>query len=132
MSNYEQIKTIYETSVFKNITHLIDGVYVPLSTKWKNIGANNPSPDDLRQLYSYSHYYDAKQTALVYPGKSDVKKGHYLDINGNDISDRNCSVITLNVNNKVVEWQKEIACTIFGDWMELHHYKEKNCQNTRK
>ena len=38
MSNYEQIKTLYETSVFKNITNLIDEVYVPLSTKWKNIG----------------------------------------------------------------------------------------------
>jgi hypothetical protein len=37
MSNYEQLKTVYETSVFKNILHLIDGVYVPLSQKWKNI-----------------------------------------------------------------------------------------------
>lgn len=38
MSNYEHLKTVYETSVFKNITHLIDGVCVPLSHKWKNIG----------------------------------------------------------------------------------------------
>jgi 5-methylcytosine-specific restriction enzyme subunit McrC len=97
-----------------------------LDSKWKNIGANNPSPDDLRQLYSYSHYYDAKQTALVYPGEPDIKKGHYLDINGNDISDRNCSVITLNVNDKVVEWQKEIACTIFRKWMKLPEYEEIN------
>jgi 7-cyano-7-deazaguanine synthase in queuosine biosynthesis len=40
MSNYEQLKTVYETSVFKNILHLIDGVYVPLSQKWKNIGVS--------------------------------------------------------------------------------------------
>jgi 7-cyano-7-deazaguanine synthase in queuosine biosynthesis len=40
MSNLEQLKTVYEISVFRNIIHLIDGVYVPLSDKWKNIGVS--------------------------------------------------------------------------------------------
>ena len=40
MSNTEQLKTIYETSVFKNILHLVDDVYFPLASQWKNIGVS--------------------------------------------------------------------------------------------
>ena len=38
MSNYETIKSIYQSSIYKNILHEIDGVIFPFSDQWKNIG----------------------------------------------------------------------------------------------
>jgi 7-cyano-7-deazaguanine synthase in queuosine biosynthesis len=38
MSNYETIKSIYHSSIYKNILKEIDGVIFPFSDQWKNIG----------------------------------------------------------------------------------------------
>lgn len=38
MSNYETIKSIYQSSIYKNILQEIDGVIFPFSDQWKNIG----------------------------------------------------------------------------------------------
>jgi 5-methylcytosine-specific restriction enzyme subunit McrC len=102
------------------------GINYVLDTKWKNIGDNNPSPEDLRQLYTYSHYYGAEKAALVYPGKTLIRKGHYYDVKGKELSDRSCALISLDVNNDVLKWQKEIACEIFGKWMNLPDFNECN------
>ena len=62
MSNYEQLKTVYETSVFKNILHLIDGVYVPLSQKWKNIKVSKLEDYSCLQFNDNVYlYYSSKE-----------------------------------------------------------------------
>lgn len=86
---------------------------IVLDTKWKMILNNNPSPDDLRQLYVYHEYYKAKKVALVYPGESILKtSGKYLDPNTGEKLNKECSVITLTVDNKIKAWQKSISTEI--------------------
>jgi len=82
-----------------------------IDTKWKNLYGYNPSPDDLRQMYVYHEYYDAKKVALVYPGDDDkVIKGNYLNRDSDKIIeiDKECSIIPIQVRDNVKEWQVAI------------------------
>jgi 5-methylcytosine-specific restriction enzyme subunit McrC len=40
---------------------------VVIDTKWKRVEDNKPSDADLKQMYVYNHYWDAKQSILLYP-----------------------------------------------------------------
>lgn len=81
---------------------------VVLDTKWKNLYGKNPSSDDLQQLYVYHKYYNAKKTALIYPGKKNLVKGFYKKPE-NDDSVYECSVITIDVMDNIKQWQEDIA-----------------------
>ena len=81
--------------------------FIVLDTKWKNLNDFNPSSADLRQLYVYHHYYKAKKVALVYPGNSENRNGLYFEPNGT-ISDKVCTILTLEENKNINEWQVEI------------------------
>jgi 5-methylcytosine-specific restriction enzyme subunit McrC len=100
---------------------------VVLDTKWKNLNGYNPSPDDLRQMYVYHEYYNAKRVALIYPGSNTSKStGIYLDPKTSKEIDKECSVISLTVEPKIREWQKNIYETFnnwltFGDEIELEN-----------
>ncbi len=82
--------------------------YLVLDTKWKNLNGYNPSPDDLRQLYVYHHYYNAKKVALVYPGNFENRNGLYFEPNGT-FSDKVCTILTLEENKNIKAWQVEIS-----------------------
>ncbi len=82
--------------------------YLVLDTKWKNLNGYNPSPDDLRQLYVYHHYYNAKKVALVYPGNFENRNGLYFEPN-DTLSDKVCSILTLEENKNIKAWQVEIS-----------------------
>jgi len=40
---------------------------VVLDTKWKVLKAAQPSDEDLKQMFSYNHYFDATHSILLYP-----------------------------------------------------------------
>jgi 5-methylcytosine-specific restriction enzyme subunit McrC len=52
-----------------------------IDTKWKILDSNNPKPsdDDLKQMYAYNLYWDAKRSMLLYPNSNqpDEKFGTY-------------------------------------------------------
>ena len=85
---------------------------VVLDTKWKNLNGYNPSPEDLRQMFVYMKYYGAKKVALVYPGTENRNQsGHYYDhssIDSKNLSNEECSVISIGVESNVKAWQKAI------------------------
>ncbi|MFZ4799557.1 MAG: McrC family protein [Bacteroidia bacterium] len=81
---------------------------IVIDTKWKNLNGYNPSPDDLRQMYVYHDYYNAKQVALVYPGDSISIKGTYLDRDTGEKSIKECYLLTISIENNIRNWQKSI------------------------
>jgi len=92
---------------------------VVLDTKWKNLNGYNPSPDDLRQLFVYMKFYGAKKVALVYPGtKNKNQSGKYYDhrsLDSSILSNDECSIISIEVEQNVMQWQKAIHKNI-SDW----------------
>lgn len=83
-----------------------------LDTKWKTLNGGNPSPEDLRQMYVYSVYYNACHTALVYPGIFDSNiQGSYYNLD-NVLGKKSCGIITLQVEEHVSHWQRGIASKI--------------------
>ena len=94
---------------------------VVLDTKWKNINGYNPSPNDLRQMFVYMKYYGAKKVALVYPGvENKNQSGLYYDhttYDSKNLSDEECSIISIGVRKDVKVWQKHISETI-KNWIE--------------
>lgn len=95
---------------------------VVLDTKWKTLNGYNPSPEDLRQMFVYMKYYGAKKVALVYPGaKNRNQSGQYYDHssqNSKQLSNEECSVISIGVEKDVKAWQKTIHENI-SNWCQL-------------
>lgn len=62
--HFWETKTIRPDILIENIasqeTFIID-------TKWKVISSNNPSDDDLKQMYAYNMYWKAVRGILLYP-----------------------------------------------------------------
>lgn len=50
-----------------------------IDTKWKIINANNPSDDDLKQMFTYNLHWEAEKTLLLYPkiNQEDSKFGKF-------------------------------------------------------
>ena len=92
---------------------------VVLDTKWKNLGGQTPSSNDLRQMYVYMRYYNAKKVALVYPGQTNrPTSGKYFDELSGDISEQECSLIPIPVIRNIMDWQNRISDIVKG-WTDL-------------
>ncbi|SHK60299.1 5-methylcytosine-specific restriction enzyme subunit McrC [Maribacter aquivivus] len=94
---------------------------VVLDTKWKHIKNYNPSPQDLRQMFTYMKYYKAKRVALLYPAVTFSRNhGRYYDHNERNfqrLGEEECSVISLPYNTDIRQWQKEISMQI-TNWVK--------------
>jgi len=82
-----------------------------LDTKWKNLNGYNPSPEDLRQMYVYLRFYQAKKVALVYPSDQHIiQKGNYFSSKKHlEMSDKECSVMQIATSTDIKTWQEEIT-----------------------
>jgi 5-methylcytosine-specific restriction enzyme subunit McrC len=71
-----------------------------IDTKWKILDAANPSPsdNDLKQMYAYNLYWEAKRSMLLYPNSKAINEdfGNYWK--GTDNPEHNqCKVGFINV-----------------------------------
>ncbi|WP_291094783.1 McrC family protein [Empedobacter sp. UBA6745] len=82
-----------------------------LDTKWKNLNGYNPSPEDLRQMYVYHRFYQAKKVALVYPSDQHfIQKGNYFSSKKHlEMSDKECSIMQIATSTDIKNWQEEIV-----------------------
>lgn len=88
-----------------------------IDTKWKIIEANNPSDDDLKQMFTYNLHWKAEKSLLLYPSigqteKTDFGNFYYkskIEINKESIILENkCKLGFVNVleNGKIKESSK--------------------------
>lgn len=82
-----------------------------LDTKWKNLNGYNPSPEDLRQMYVYHRFYQAKKVALVYPSdQHSIQTGNYFNSENHlKMSDKECSIMQIATSSDIKTWQEEIV-----------------------
>lgn len=104
-------------SIRPDIKIIKDGKNFILDTKWKNVNSK-PSIEDVRQMYAYHHYFDAKKVALVYPGESSLIDGTFVQIKGKpEESKLQCGLMFISSNTNVKSWQKQISTDVLG-WVE--------------
>lgn len=86
-----------------------------LDTKWKLV-SNKPSIEDIRQMYAYHHYFEAKKVALLYPGHATYVTGKFIDVKEQKrLSDMECGLLFTQYKGSVKKWQKQIG-------EEIHHW----------
>lgn len=62
-------------------------------TKWKVPDDDEPSMDDLRQMFAYNIRFVSERSVLLYPGKSRVRTGRYVNhVKGWHAMDHGCEV----------------------------------------
>lgn len=82
---------------------------VVLDTKWKDLKQSNPSSQDLRQMYVYMKYYNASRVALVYPNiESSIKSGTFYNDSISELTNNDCSLISIGVMEDIKQWQTNI------------------------
>jgi len=92
------------------------GKYV-LDTKWKMVD-NQPSIEDIRQMYAYHHYFRAEKVALLYPGNSPYIMGNFVEVeNQNILSKKECGLMFTEFKDTVKVWQGEIVEEV-KKWIE--------------
>lgn len=95
-----------------------NGFNYVLDTKWKNIYDDKPSNDDLRQMFAYLHYYNAKKTALLYPNdKERTVSGEYYK-RGHDHKEEECSLLKIPIERDIKKWQANIN-THIEKWISV-------------
>lgn len=62
-----------------------------IDTKWKILDINDPKPsdDDLKQMYAYNLYWDAKRSMLLYPNSKSVDEKFGIYWKGRAVSETN-------------------------------------------
>lgn len=78
---------------------------IVLDTKWKNLGGNAPSADDLRQMYVYHEYFNAEKVALIYPGQGSNISGQFYLTDQTALSNRFCHVLQIPVDKDFIRWK---------------------------
>jgi len=116
--NFWQPQTGYISKMRPDIWIKLDsGEHVILDTKWKNLNGYNPSAEDLRQMYVYHEYFNAKKVALVYPGNPiNNAHGKFYLTSGKKIGSKQCSVLSITPEKNIKDWQLQIATEI-SEWI---------------
>ena len=86
-----------------------------IDTKWKVLDVTNPKPsdNDLKQMYAYNLYWDAKRSMLLYPNSKNIteKFGNYWK-GRIDPDDNQCKVGFINVLDEKNDLNLDIGVQI--------------------
>ena len=68
-----------------------DQVTYVIDTKWKLIDPKKPGDDDLKQMFAYNMYWDAKKSMLLYPS-SNPQSTTFGDFHKGKVGDNKCKL----------------------------------------
>ncbi|MAE07261.1 MAG: restriction endonuclease [Bacteroidetes bacterium] len=93
--------------------HLIDNEeywkpYI-IDTKWKIVEPSKPSDDDLKQMFAYNLYWDARKSILLYPKTGEKKDGKFGEYHKGHIESHFCKVGFVDVLNEKGELNMGVA-----------------------
>lgn len=103
-------KTIRPDLVLEN--KITEEKYV-IDTKWKIVDANNPSDEDLKQMFAYNLYWDTGKSILLYPG-SEKFDGDFGNFHKGRPGVNQCKVGFINVLNEEGKLDRGIGSRILG------------------
>lgn len=84
---------------------------IVLDTKWKNLNSSAPTVDDLRQMFVYHEYFQARKVGLLYPGKTNVNEGTYVK-SAENRPEYKCSILSIDVSHDLNKWQEDIRAQV--------------------
>lgn len=97
-TDYHQSEKFWENSTIKpDIVIKKDGLTYIIDTKWKIVDANNPSDNDLKQMYAYNMYWNAPKSILLYPKTSNTNDSDFGTFHKGRDSMNSCKVGFLSV-----------------------------------
>lgn len=90
-----------------------------IDTKWKIIEANNPSDDDLKQMFVYNLHWKAEKTLLLYPKTNQIDSNfgtfHYDNLG------KKCKLGFVNIfDDSGVQNTEQIARNVFDKILPSH------------
>lgn len=87
---------------------------IVIDTKWKVPLYNQASIEDLRQMYTYARFWQAKKVVLLYPGSG--KPENFVDFDNKDFDNQvhGCKVQTIGVLDEFGELNTEIGAMIIN------------------
>lgn len=84
-----------------------------IDTKWKIVDANNPSDDDLKQMFAYNIYWNTGKSILLYPG-SEILEEKFGNFHKGRQDGNQCKVGFISVLNENGKLDRQIADRIMG------------------
>ena len=94
--DFWESKTIRPDLVLEN--KITEEKYV-IDTKWKIVDANNPSDEDLKQMFAYNLYWNTGKSILLYPG-SEALEEKFGNFHKGRPDGNQCKVGFINVLNE--------------------------------
>ncbi|KAA2217193.1 McrC family protein [Maribacter flavus] len=115
-------KRFWDTiSIRPDIVLEYKGETFTIDTKWKNIGGNKPSTNDLRQMYVYNKYWSSGKALLLYPGLKTVPPTF---IPFEDSVNQECGIGCINILEGE-KLKKDIGGEILGWLKQNSSYNNK-------
>ena len=94
--------------VQNNTSYVID-------TKWKRPSNQQPSIEDLRQMYTYARFWQAEKVMLLYPGESENSKFVSYHNHQFDLHKHQCKISFASVLDEYGELRDNLGEVILGE-----------------
>jgi 5-methylcytosine-specific restriction enzyme subunit McrC len=90
-----------------------DDTYI-IDTKWKRPTNNQPSVEDLRQMYTYARFWSTEKVMLLYPGNPIDSRFISYRNKDIDIKDHQCKVAFVSVLDEDGKFNSQIGSNVIN------------------
>lgn len=112
-ANYHQTQNFWlNRRIEPDIVIVKEGITYIVDTKWKIVSPNNPSDNDLKQMYAYNMYWDAPKSMLLYPKTSNAIDSDFGKFHKGREGENLCKVGFVNVFDNNNQLNQKISAEI--------------------